>query len=318
MDSEHLSMPPLTRKRENAWVAIATRTLLFAGYNVAGATRHGQHIEIDCDRVGQLGAVIRYRIAITDTDEFPEEVQFRLAAAARQDARSLVLVGQLGVGNQLGWTEFLDILGGAVPSWRALSDDFPGQFVTLARNELPTEIAGEAWRYFEEAVADAFEFILGRHVQRLGGNRRGQTVSDMIAPLPRSELLVIDAKAAGGKGFSAGWPEMRPLGEYVVRQRVRQGEHNRIAAAVLVSSTFQQGPETLLALSARFNAEFQAPVAFMPAETVLAAVAALTQAPGLRRALRWNQIFSGGLVDDTAICREIADAENERYPTGKD
>jgi hypothetical protein len=99
---------------------------------------------------------------------------------------------------------------------------------------------------------------------------------------------------------------------------VRQGEHNHIAAAVLVSSTFQQEPDALIELSSRFNAEFRAPVAFLPAATVLTAVAALTQAPGLRRALRWNQIFSGGIVDEAVIRREIVDAKSERYPTGRD
>lgn len=311
-------MPSRPSAREQARVAVAVRTLLLAGYTVAGAGRHGQHIEIDCDRVGQLGALVHYRIAITDSEEFPEEVRTRLAAAARRDGRSLVLVGEIALDHQLGWTEFLDALGGAVPSWRALAETFPPQFLTLARNELPLGMSGEAWRHFEEATADAFEFMLGRHVQRLGGNRRGQTVSDMIAPLPRSEILVIDAKSAGGRGFSAGWPEMRPLGEYVARQRARQGEHNRIAAAVLVSSAFQQDRDALLALSTRFNVEFHAPVAFMPAETVLTTVALLTQRPGLRNALRWNQIFAGGMVSEATIRREIADAEDERYVTERD
>ena len=67
--------------------------------------------------------------------------------------------------------EFLAALGGAVPNWRALAPGFEETYLTLARNESPLGTTVEAWSAFEDATADAFEFLLGVRVNRLGGKK---------------------------------------------------------------------------------------------------------------------------------------------------
>lgn len=291
------------------------RTLLASGFTITGSQRRPRYIIIDCERIGALGVLCRYAVAVTDSEEFTQDEREDIVAHAAYEHRGVAYVAAESSLGQLAWDEFLDALGGAVPSWRALSAEYGESLLTLAKNELPLGASGEAWRLFEEAVADGLEFVLGRRVQRLGGRRRGMTVSDMIAQMPNLDLLVVDAKAARN-GFDASWAGMRALGEYVLRQVIRQRGHNRVFGALMVSSTFDQDSDSLRDLSARFNAEFRTPVGFLRAEALSRMVEVFRVAPQLRNAIRWNQVFAGGSVDLAVIDREIGDAEHERYPAG--
>jgi hypothetical protein len=62
-------------------------------------------------------------------------------------------------------------------------------------------VANFIWGIADDVLRDLyvrgkFEFVFGRRVRRMGGRRRGQAVSDLIAQTV-SGLLVIDAKASG-------------------------------------------------------------------------------------------------------------------------
>jgi hypothetical protein len=72
---------------------------------------------------------------------------------------------------------------------------------------------GEAWRFFEDLVADGFDLVFGRKERRMGARRRGQRVGDMITQIPDGAVLVVDPKATAG-AFSAAISELRPLIEY--------------------------------------------------------------------------------------------------------
>jgi len=72
--------------------------------------------------------------------------------AAVNQNRVPVLVARVGNDKQLGWQEFLDVLGGAVPAWRVLTDEFVQHLAVASKNELPPGMKGEAWRLFEELV----------------------------------------------------------------------------------------------------------------------------------------------------------------------
>jgi hypothetical protein len=307
-----LQAPPVLDERP---VSTAVRTLLASGFTITGSQRRPRYIIIDCEKPGALGVLCRYAVAVTESEEFTAEEREDVGAHAAYEHRGVAYVAAESGQGHLAWDEFLDALGGAVPSWRALSAEYGVSVLTLAKNELPFGATGEAWRMFEEAVADGLEFVLGRRVQRLGGRRRGMTVSDMIAQMPNLDLLVVDAKAAKA-GFDASWAGMRALGEYVLRQVTRQRGQNRVFGALMVSSSFDQDADSLRDLSMRFNAEFRVPVAFLSAEALARMVETLRAAPQLRNAIRWNQVFAGGLVSLAVVDREIGDAEHERYPAG--
>ena len=294
-------------------VSIATRTLLAAGYEITNCQRHPSHAEISCQSVSRLGALVRYLIAFTDQDEFTIDQRSEITREADADKRAAAFVARFPGDAQLSWDEFLEALGGAVPSWRALSQEYPAALLAASRNELPLGRTGEAWRLFEELVADGLEFAFGRRVRRLGGNKRGLAVSDMLAQIADGGLEVVDAKASK-TAFQADWPALRPLVEYVRRQRQRQMGHNDVIGAIVVSSGFNQDVTALSELSRRFLAEASVPVAFLSAATLASIVECLQKEPALRNALRWRTLMAGGLIQLAEFQREVGHARTERYP----
>lgn len=292
-------------------VAIAARTLVAAGYWILGLHRQPSHIEFKCDRTTRLGPVSHFLIAITEDAEFSEEQVVDITHAARNQDRAPVFVSAQGAAGQLNWADFLDVLDGAVPPWRVLTADFADNLVIASRNQLPEGFSGEAWRMFEVLVADAFEFCLGRRVSRMGAHQRGKKVSDIVAPLPDFDLIVIDAKASAN-GFDAVWDSLRPLAEYVERQKTRQKAGGQVIAALVVSSGFQQNEERLGSVSREFIGETRTPLCFMTADTLACLVNQLLGRSDIRGAIRWKAVFSGGLITENNLKKEISAVIAER------
>jgi hypothetical protein len=296
---------------DNPTVALATRTLLLAGYAIENGRRQPIHIEILCHKTSVLASDVQYLVAITEADGFTEHTVQELRSIAMREGRSLVLVGANATELQLGWLDFLDALGGAVPSWRALTPGYTGNLLTAATNNLPDGMVGEAWRLFEDLVADGFELVFGRKVRRMGARRRGQRVSDMITQIPDGAVLVVDAKATAGS-FNASISELRPLIEYTRMQRLRQRGHNEVFAAVLVGPAFEQDVGGLSSVSRQFVAETGVPVAFLSADLLGKMVSALCVRPDLRNAVHWRSLFAGGLIQERDFQSNLARAQSER------
>lgn len=292
-------------------VSISTRTLLAAGFSISGVHRPPDHIEFQCERVARLGAIFRLLFAITDEPEFSVAQVADIEHTARNQNRVAILVSTEGATGQLSWPEFLNILGGAVPSWRALTTDFDQHLAQASRNELPDGLSGEAWRLFEDLVADGLEFCFGRHVNRLGAHKRGKKVSDMVAPLPDFNVIVIDAKAAED-GFDANWGSLRALVEYVNKQKERQMGGGDVIAALIVSSKFTQDVAGLEAVAKEFLGETRIPLCFMTATVLAHTIDRLRDQPDIRNAMRWKMLFKGGIVEDRDVERELREATTER------
>jgi hypothetical protein len=295
-------------------VSTATRTLLAAGYVIAGVHRQPDHIEFKAERVTRLGALVQLLVAITAEPEFSAEEVADIAHTAVNQNRVPVLVARIGNDEQLGWQEFLDVLGGAVPAWRVLTDEFVQHLAVASKNELPAGMKGEAWRLFEELVADGLEFCFGRRVNRLGAHKRGKKVSDLVAPLPDFSVIVIDTKATATQ-FDASWPFMRPLLEYVSKQKERQKGGGEVIAALVVSSEFQQDASTLAEIGREFLGETRIALSFMTADTLAHMVSQLKNGPDTRNVVRWKMLFRGGLIEKKDIDREIQAAVTERCET---
>ena len=164
-------------------------------------------------------------IVLTDEDQLPPDIWPQVHLAARRSNRTLVAIANLPGTDQLGWVDFLESFGGAVPSWRALDDSYLNKLEIAAKNANPEGFDGEAWRLFESLVADGLEFCFGRLVRRLGAAKRGQRVSDMIAQIPDGSVLVLDAKATS-TSFNAAISELRALAEYTESERIRQRDRS--------------------------------------------------------------------------------------------
>lgn len=300
-----------------ASIGMATRTLLAAGFEFSGCQRQPHHAEILCERVSSLGARILYTIAITEREKFLVHEIDDIRRNSATAGRAVVLVGAYSDEDQIGWGEFLDTLGGAIPSWRALDEKYGQHLKTCATNHIPPGLTGEAWLLFEDLTADGLEFIFGRRVRRMGGRKRGRAVSDMIAQFPDSHLLVVDAKATGN-GFDATWPNLRALVEYVKKQRQIQRGHNEVFGALIISSSFLQNTQTLGEISKRFYGETSVTLALFTADSLAQIVDQIRGSIGVRNALQWRQIFSGGLALVKSVVDEIRRVEDERYSSGAD
>lgn len=252
-----------------------------------------------------------------DNDGFTSEQIEDIKRIATADCRAIVLVGSSSSEFNMGWQDFLDSMGGAIPSWRALGSVFGQHLRTASRNKLPESFEGEAWQLFEDLVADGLEFIFGRRVSRLGGRKRGRLVSDMLAQFPDSRLIVVDAKASG-EGFDATWPNLRALAEYVERQKQRQKGHNEVFGAVVVSSDYQQSSEMLNQVSKKFLAETLVALAFLTSDVLADVIELVRNDLIYRNAMQWRLAFSGGPVQLKAIKEELNKAKVERYKRTED
>jgi len=296
-------------------VPTITRTLLAAGFVITNA-RRGPHLtEIYAEKVSIFGATIKYLFAFTDQEQFTPQQRQDIGRAADNEHRAVAYIGRLLTDNQLGWNDFLDALGGEVPSWHALTDQYQDHLSFASRNKLPKGLKGEAWLIFEGLVADGLDFIIGRRVQRLGAHQRGKRVSDMLVQLPEGNLIVVDAKAAA-HGYDASWPNLRALVEYVCLQKQRQRGHNNVYSALIVSSQFDQSVAALQDLSVQFFSSTQVPLAFLASDVLGAAVNEMRVQIDLRAAMRWKVIFAGGLVKLESIQKEIEAARMQRISLG--
>ena len=294
----------------------AIRTLIVAGYSIEGSHRQPRHIEILCKQTDVLGASIPYLIAVTDSDEFSEEEINDIHRSAVNKDRISVIVTPMPSERTISWEDFTEALGGAVPSWQALSPEYDQALVTAAKNQLPSGVTkGEAWLIFEDLVGSGLEFIFGRRVRRLGGRLRGRPVSDMQAQMPTGDVLVVDTKASAD-GFNVTWSELRPLVEYVRHQRVRQRGQVELFGALILSSSFKQNDDRLLELSSRFFAEVRVPLSFIDADVLAATVNLFQKRPDVRNGIHWNQIFKGGRICLSMIRNEMHAVDNERVRNG--
>jgi len=293
----------------------ATRTLLAAGFIITNVRRHPGLAEVYAEKVTVFGSTVKYLFAFTDQEVFTGTQREDIERSAHNERRTAAYIGGIPTEDQLGWIDFLDALGGEVPSWHALTDKYQSHLALCSQTKLPEGMKGEAWFLFEGLVADGLDFILGRRVQRLGAHKRGKRVSDMLAQLPDGALIVVDAKAAEDE-FDASWSNLRALVEYVKVQKQRQRGHNDVFSALIVSSAFRQAAPGLLDLSRQFGAEVQVPLAFMTADALGVAVNELQSQVDLRNALRWKTIFAGGLVTIDSIKKEMQAAKEQRIAIG--
>ena len=295
---------------------VAIRTLIVAGYSIEGGDRRPQHIEILCKRTDILGASIPYLIAVTDVDEFSEsEINRILRSALNQSRIPVIVTPELGEGT-ISWEDFTELLGGAVPSWQALSSEYDQALITAAKNQLPAGVSErKAWLIFEDLVASGLEFIFGRRVIRLGGRLSGRRVSDMLAQIPKGPILVVDTKAYAN-GFDVTWPELRPLVEYVKVQHDRQHGHVDLLGALISSSDFKQDDARLSELCLEFRAETGVPLSFIDADVLAATINLFREKPEVRNGIRWNQVFKGGRIRLGIIKKEMQAVNDGRVRKG--
>jgi hypothetical protein len=287
------------------------RTLAANGYVVTRGYTHPSYVSIDCEKPDLFGCRLAYLLAVTDKTRLAPGQVAELGRRSAADGRQLIVVSQEGGDGQLSFEEFLDRLGGEVPRWRALTDEYHSSLRDAARNRLPQGHTGPAWRLLEELAADGLEFAFGRRARRLGGRSSGSRVPDILIVSPDERLYLLDAKAADSP-FDASWPNLRALGEYVDQQKERQRGSFPVDGALLVSSGFAQEEAILTQLALEFRGQHGVMLSFLSAETLSAIVRGVRNNVGIRNALQWRKIFQGGAVSIAAYEREVRRVRDQR------
>jgi hypothetical protein len=97
------------------------RTLLLSGFKIENNRRQPTHTEIYCS-AQLLGSDLPLLLVLTEEDELLPSIRPHIQRAAERGDRTRVIVANAPGPDQLSWEDFLETLGGAVPSWRALGD----------------------------------------------------------------------------------------------------------------------------------------------------------------------------------------------------
>lgn len=288
-----------------------SRTLAANGYVVTRGYTHPTFVTIDLEKPDLFGCRLAYLLVVTDQPRLPLKQVTELGRRGAADGRLLVVISQRGGDGQLSFEEFLERLGGDVPRWRALTDDYHAALLQAAQNQLPQGHVGPAWRLLEELAADGLEFALGRRARRMGGRSSGSRVPDILIVSPDGYLYLLDAKAAASP-FDASWPNLRALGEYVDQQKERQRGSFTVDGALLVSSHFAQDKAALTDLALEFRGEHGVMLSFLSAETLSTIVGEVRDNIDIRNALQWRKVFQGGAVSVAAFTRELRRARDQR------
>ncbi len=297
---------------------VANRTLRAAGYVITDLTRTDQYVAFTCERASLLRARLRFVIAVSYSSDFSAGAEARLADLARESGGVLVRVAAKPSADKdtVPWTEFLDVLGGAIPSWRALSAEFRDALLATSRGGLPPGQSGEAWRLFEDLVADGLEFVLGRRVRRMGARRRGEDLPDMLACTPDDLILVVDAKStASADGYDGR--DLRALRDYCEKQKAVQRGADVVHGAIVVAPMYRQDGGGLLQANREFYAETQLAVSYLSATTLADTVDLVRGDVELRAAVAWKRVFAGGAVSIDDVRREFDGVLGRRYQAGR-
>lgn len=293
--------------KRDALLSEFVRSLIVNGYDVAGSQRQPTHIELECKWRDAFGYTCNYLFVICDKGR-PSQTQLdAITREASQRNQNVVLVTNSPEEGIISKDEFLSLLGGAVPSWRALGPTYTESLLQSAANKLPKGFTGEAWAVFEQAVGDGLEFIFGRRVRRLGSNKRGKRVSDMLAQLPDQTMLIIDAKASIHP-FDASWKQMRALVEYTKHQLTRHKGVVELGVAIIVAATYKQKNSGLSNVSNDFIAKTGIPLLFLTAKDLAHMVEKLAKRPQYRNRLNWRMLLCrNGRFEISRFSTELED-----------
>lgn len=298
-------MPSSSDSGDRPDIATFGRTLTVAGYQITDFDRRENYAYCHCDWLDPFGLTVRYLIALTDAQRFDPAERESLTREAQADNRTPLLIAGEPDTSVVAWRDFVQVLGGAVPSWRALTDSFASEIQVLAANQLPPGSSGQAWFLFEEAVCGGLEFLFGRRVRRLGGSFRGRDLPDAIAQSSDGAIVIVDAKASTSP-FEVDLTTIRALRDYVERQGVAQRNGMGPASALLVAADYKQGDTTLMDSCNRFLSDTRIPLALLRVTSLLAMIDLTRDVALLRNRIQWRRIFCrNGVIDETLLKTEI-------------
>jgi hypothetical protein len=299
-------------------VSLVTRTLFANGVLNLNTASVGNALLLTCERPDRFGCRVRYIFTVVDGDISAEALR-QMEAYAESEHGQLVVIGDgtMPTGRPVrafGVSAFLERFGGAVPTLLPLEASYAERLHQLGSMTLPSGITGEPESIFETYVGAGLQFALGTVAVQYGAKRSGEKVPDGLIALPRDKFILYDAKSSL-KGYAADASEMRKFEDYVSDFSSRYKTLGQPFAFVIVSASFDMSDEVIAQRSTALYATARVPGVFMTTEALACAVTALKDAPELRNAVRWEDVFSKPQVTASVVTAAINAAKRDRIGT---
>ncbi len=294
-------------------LATVIRTLAVNGFVISRVARRTYGMHVDCERIDLFGNAIPYRILLAERDLSKAE----LAAAARNANRagfSPVLIGGDPIGKMTAFPigSFQARLGGPVLSLLPFLPEYGARLETLGGNAHVPGLVGDPEDLYEEHVYSGLQFVLNSRVVRYGNQYTGTVLPDGAAIVGGRPLLMYDAKAASGAGYSVSRETIRQFADYVNHfHRSYEAFLGRLHAFLVVSSDFRSG-SNMSGRSAELIAECGVPLVYMKSATLAYLVSRMARKPVLRNILRWPEVFTPPEITKSAIDKGIKSVDRER------
>jgi hypothetical protein len=287
-------------------VAVAVRTLVFAGFTVHSTDRNPGYALIQASRFDEFGARQRYTFALAENLQLGSiEVDAATISADHNEAELVVIGETTSTVPNVSWLRFGNLFGGAVTSSAPLDDDFAGRITELGLNRLPGGLVGRPDDLFELYAHAALEFTLGGRVLRYGQERRFEARPDGLALLDDRFRSIYDAKASEN-GYETTAESIRQFKSYVeLFMAAYESYIPRIHSFIVISGKFAQGDQALRDRSRDFRADTGVSLCFVTVSNLLLLIDAVKQAPSARRIVNWSRIFSETFPDTARVTEEI-------------
>lgn len=291
-------------------LSTAIRTLVLGGYQLRAFERNPHYALLVAERIDEFGIPQPYAFALAEDSLTAAQVAAARTAAVHHRAHLVLIASQAEENDHIEWLKFLSLFGGPVYSATPLQPEFKQQLLQLGLNELPDGHVGQADDLFEAYVQVALEFILWDRVVRYGQSRRFEARPDGLV-FKQDFVTLYDVKAAA-TGYDVDLNTIRQFKTYVegFRETYRSflPEMNSF---LVVSSSFNQGFETLASRSRDLQATCGVPLVFMTTTVLIEIVELLKQHPTVRRSLPWKRILMEPVVSAGGVTKAIEALEKD-------
>ena len=291
------------------------RTLVGSGFVLEKVDRKPNYIVFDVYRLDEFGVKLRYLLAFSGSDGIPSSDVDGLDRIASPTKASLVIIGSVKVSRPdipvITMREFEGRLGGLIPSFLPLQENYPTHLATLGLNKLPRGLTGTADDLFEKYVHSGLQFMLQDKVIRYGQERRGEAVPDGLVLGRNSFHLLYDCKAAKN-GYEISRTSIRQFADYVNSFHNRyEGYVGRLHAFLVISGKFKSD-ETFDGRSRELYSECKVPLVFLTASELGKIISLFADHPALRQCVDWRVIFSGVSVSAASVESNIRVREKDK------
>lgn len=272
-------------------VIVCLRTLMLSGYQVQQVSLSITHVFVEVKRHDVFGTPIQTGLVLCLSPLSSARIR-QIEIEARERGLHLVFVDQFVEGRpSFRYDEFVSKLGGPVTCWLPEIPDLKEVLVSLGANQLPPGFEGAPDCLFEELVTQTLRFIFANRAVHYGSERLFEKLADGVAWCSDRSVVLYDCKASSG-GYEPSADDMRRFVDYVTEFQRKYSPFFRVAAFLVVSTTWAVGPDARERRSRELFAACRVPLVWMTSEELAESARLLVSHQRYRQMIAWERILS--------------------------